>query len=138
MRWGLFVLLVTSFGMAQNCPDLNGDYACKQGSTIFSLSVHGEQGLYHVEKNKVAIEYNTDGRFVAIADTENYRNAKYQALCEGGKLVVNFYAELMYDGSFIGKQVSKSEYSKVGQELIIAEKVKVRGIPLPRLRYVCR
>ena len=119
------------------CPNLTGNYTCKKGSHVFTLQVETTAGSYIMNRDGAEMEYVVDGKIYDVPSTENYKDAKMTSVCEDNKLVVGFEADILYQGSVIAHQVSKSYYYKDGNNMILLQKVKMKGIPLPTNKFIC-
>lgn len=128
-----FILSSTAFA----CPNLTGSYTCKKGSNVFTLQVETTAQSYIMNRDGAEMEYVVDGKIYDVPSTDSYKDAKVNSTCEDNKLVVGFEANILYEGSVIAHQVSKSYYYMENSDLILLQKTKMKGIPLPTNKFVC-
>lgn len=133
----LLVLFSLFSASAFACPNLMGNYTCQKGSTVFNLNVNQTATAYEMDRDGNFAEYIVDGKIYDLPSTDNYQAAKVTSACEDDKLVVGFEADILYQGSVIAHQVSKSYYYKDGNNMILLQKVKMKGIPLPTNKFIC-
>lgn len=50
---------------------------------------------------------------------------------------MGFKATILYEGSELAKQSSVTEYTPMGSGLMIFQKTKMKGIPLPAMKFNC-
>jgi hypothetical protein len=136
MKIAIFALLLLS-SQAFACPDLTGSYLCKAGSRTANKEIHSTNQGYIINSDGNELEYFTDGRVVEVPETDSFKDGKYTSVCNGDQFVVTFTATLMYEGSPIAKQVSRSTYSKNGDNLKLEIKTKSKNIPLPTINFNC-
>jgi hypothetical protein len=135
----LLVFFISAYlTQAQGCPDLSGQYACALGSHQYSLLVKSNQASHTVVRDGREMKYEANGQTYSIPDTDSYQKGRYQSVCAKNKLQVNFQVELLYEVSVIAKQKSVTEYEKIKSDVIITEKTRVKGVPLPTQRFVCK
>lgn len=137
------IILALSFltsmsAFAATCPDISGDYICQKGSHISYKNIHRTDKGFIVISDGVEMEYITDKKTYSIPDTESVRDGKVSSYCEKDKLVVDFTGVILYDGSDLAKQVSKTEYTVKGEGMIFSQKIKMKGLPLPALTLDCK
>ncbi len=138
MKTILALSFLTSFSaFAATCPEISGDYICQKGSHISYKNIHKTDKGFIVISDGVEMEYFTDKKTYALPDTESVRDAKISSYCEKDKLVVDFTGIILYDGSDLAKQVSKTEYAVKGDGMIYSQKVKMKGLPMPGLTLNC-
>lgn len=131
----LATLLFSSSAFA--CPDLSGSYTCNSGSRVVSKDVQLTSTGYIINTDGVDYEYFTNGTSYDIPETDSYKDMKIVSSCSGDQFLVHLTATILYDGSVIGKQVTDSTYSMKGDNLMIVQKVKMKRMPLPVVKYVC-
>jgi homoaconitase/3-isopropylmalate dehydratase large subunit len=134
MFLGMMVLFSTA---ANACPNLNGNFTCQKGSTVFNLAIEGTSRSYIINRDGNEFEYMLDGKSHDVPSTDSYQDAKVVSTCEDDKLVVGFEANILYEGSVIAHQVSKSYYYNEGNNIVLLQKVKMKGIPLPTNKFSC-
>lgn len=133
----LFLALSLCSSVAFACPNLTGNFNCKLGSNVFDKQIENTESGYYVITSGVEMNYTTDGKSYELPATDSYKEAKVVSSCLGEKFVIDFTASILYEGSVIAHQVSKSEYYLEGENLIILQKTKMKGIPLPTNKYIC-
>ena len=136
MKMTLMAFIIFS-GSAFACPDLTGSYLCKSGSHSTNKEIHSTDQGYIINSDGNEMEYFTDGRVVEVPETDSFKDGKYSSSCIGDKFIVTFSATLMYEGSPIAKQISRSTYTKNGDNLKIEIKTKSKNIPLPTINFNC-
>jgi len=98
-----FTFLFINTSMAQQCPQMEGDYLCSVNGSSYTARVTQEtvNGVttFNVISNGNDLEVITDGarRAVSFPNTD-LRNASYVASCSGQRVVVNASGTL-YNGS---------------------------------------
>lgn len=122
---------------ASNCPDLEGIYTCQKGSHVSIKEIARTADGYIIVSDGIEFEYRVDGNTYEVPSTDSMTNAKVKSSCHDNKFVVDFNASILYDGTIIAKQVSKTEYSKKGDNLLFAQKIKMKGLPMPALNFEC-
>lgn len=134
----ILMIALTLFSYAAfACPDLTGSYLCKAGSRTSNKEIHSTQEGYIINSDGNELEYFTDGRVVEVPETDSFKDGKFTSVCNGDQFVVTFTATLMYEGSPIAKQISRSTYSKVGDIMKLEIKTKSKNIPLPTINFTC-
>lgn len=128
-------LLFSSAAFA--CPDITGSYTCKFNSAISMKEIVKTDGGFAVNSDGYEIEYHVDGKTYELPSTENYTDAKVRTTCNESEMIVDFNASILYEGSIIAKQVSKSTYSMEGSNLVINQKIKMKGLPMPAVKWNC-
>ena len=138
MKTILALSFLASFSSyAATCPELSGDYICQKGSHISYKNIQKTDKSFIVISDGVEMEYITDKKTYSLPDTEVIRDAKVNSYCEKDKLVVDFTGIILYDGSDLAKQVSKTEYTLKGDGIIFSQKIKMKGLPMPALVLNC-
>lgn len=130
-------LLLSLNAFATSCPDLEGTYTCQKGSHVSVKEIARTADGYIIVSDGMEYEYRVDGNTYEVPSTDSMTDGKVKASCRDNKFVVDFNASILYDGTIIAKQVSKTEYSKKGDNLIFAQKIKMKGLPLPALNFEC-
>lgn len=139
MNFILALSFLTSFSaFSATCPEITGDYICQKGSHISYKNIHRSDKGFIVISDGVEMEYITDKKTYSLPDTESVREAKISSYCEKDKLVVDFSGIILYDGSDLAKQVSKTEYILKGDGMIFSQKIKMKGLPMPALTLDCK
>jgi hypothetical protein len=133
----LILALAIMSSAAFACPNLTGNFNCKLGSRVFDIQIENNEKGYHFITAGVEMDYITDGQGYEIPSTENYKDAIVKSSCEGNAFIVNFTASILYEGSVIAHEVSKTEYSLNGDNLSMIQKTKMKGIPLPTNKFNC-
>lgn len=128
-------LLFSSAAFA--CPDISGVYSCKYNNNFSVKEIVKTQVGFIITSDGNPMEYFADGIAYEVPSTDSYTDAKVRTTCTQDEMVVDFNASILYEGSVIAKQVSKSIYSMEGKDLIISQKVKMKGIPLPAIKWTC-
>ncbi len=119
------------------CPDLSGNYICKSGSHISQKSIEMTDKGYIFNSDGVEFEYLTDGVTYDVPANENQKDGKVKSYCQDDKFIVDFTTNVLYDGTVIGKQVSKTEYVLSQDGFGIVQKTKLKGLPIPTLKFQC-
>ena len=130
-------LFISFSSFASTCPELSGDYVCQKGSHISYKSIEKTETGYIVVSDGVEMEYATDGKTYDLPSTESVKDAKVVASCKNNVFVVDFTGTILYEGSELAKQVSKTEYSLKGDKMIYSQKIKMKGLPMPALTLAC-
>lgn len=130
-------LLFSLNAFAAICPDIEGTYTCQKGSHVSVKEIARTADGYIIVSDGMEYEYRVDGNTYEVPSTDSMTDGKVKASCHDNKFVVDFNASILYDGTIIAKQVSKTEYSKKGDNLIFAQKIKMKGLPLPALNFEC-
>lgn len=130
-------LLFSLNAFAASCPDLEGTYTCQRGNRILVKEITRTADGYIFVADGMQFEYRVDGNTYEVPSTDSMTDGKVKASCLDNKFIVDFNATILYDGAIIGKQVSKTEYSKNGDNLLFAQKVKMKGMPLPAINFEC-
>lgn len=130
-------LIFSLNAFASNCPDISGNFMCKEGSRVSLKEISLTSTGYNIISDGMSFDYITDGQFYDVASTENMKDAKIKSSCVKDKFIVDFNATILYDGSVLAKQVSKSEYSLSEDKLVFIHKTKMKGLPLPTIKYLC-
>lgn len=128
-------LFVSSAAFA--CPDITGLYVCKFNSAVSQKEIVKTENGFVVTSEGNSMEYFTDGKTYEIPATDDYTDAKVRTTCTDQEMIVDFNASILYEGSVIAKQVSKSIYSMSGSDLIITQKLKMKGLPMPKVQWTC-
>lgn len=130
--------LLFSFNAFANCPNLTGDYICQKGSRISYKSIEQTETGYNIISDNIEFNYVTDGVTYELPATESVKEAKVTSYCDKNVFVVDFTAMILYEGSDLAKQVSKTKYSLKGDTLIYLQKTKMKGLPMPTVTLTCR
>lgn len=134
----LFLSALFSFNtFAANCPEINGVFTCMRGSQVSIKEITKTATGYIVVSDGVYSDYVTDGKTYDVEINEDVKDAKIKSYCQDNKFISDFTATILYEGSPIAKQVSKIEYSMKGANLEYLHKTKMKGLPMPTLRYTC-
>ena len=133
----LLSLLVSFNAFAGNCPEISGNYSCQQGSHVSLKEIVKTATGYKINSDGIDFEYFTDGNVYEVEANENMKDGKVSSLCDNNKFIVNFNATVLYEGSELAKQVSRSEYYINNGTLLITQKTKMKGIPLPTVKFTC-
>ncbi len=128
-------LLFSSAAFA--CPDISGVYSCKFNSNISNKEIVKTQSGFVINSDGNMMEYFADGKSYDVPATDSYTDARVKTSCTEKAMVVDFNASILYEGSIIAKQVSKTTYEMEDKDLIISQKVKMKGVPLPAIKWVC-
>lgn len=132
----LFSLFISLSALA--CPDISGEYACLRNNQTTFRSIEVIPGGFRMINGIHTNDYITDGTTIqTLPDTDSMKDGKYKSHCQGNKLIVDFTATIMYEGSAIARQVSKTTYQLKNDQLEIIQKVRMKGIPLPTIRELC-
>lgn len=132
------VLLLTGFTQAFACPDLSGVYECKAGSRVTVREFTPTAEGFMINADGIEMNYINDGVERGIDETDSYKEAYFKSNCTNDSFVVDFRATIMYEGAVVGKQVSQTTYNLKQGNLSIVQKTKMKGMPLPVLKYSCR
>ena len=134
----LFISLMFSTQLfASECPQISGTFLCKSGSRISEKVITQNEDSYQIVSDGIEFTYVTDGKTYDVEATSDMKDGKVTASCQKDKFVVNFKATILYEGSEIAKQSTVSEYSISNQDLVIVQKTKMKGIPLPAVKFNC-
>ncbi len=123
-----------------HCPNLQGTYRCVRGSHVSVKDIVKTELSYQVVSDGQFFEYFIDGKDRSIPDTDSMANGVYSAICKNQKIQIQFKADLMYEGSVIGKQTSQSEFSAKdadGKTVTITTQSKVGRVKLPTHIFEC-
>lgn len=133
----LLMVAVLFSSAAFACPDISGVYTCKYNYNISNKEIVKTQSGFVINSDGNPMEYFADGKFYEVPATDSYTDAKVKSSCTENEMIVDFNASILYDGTIIAKQVSKTIYSMEGKDLIISQKVKMKGVPLPAIKWIC-
>lgn len=133
----LFIGAVLFSSTAFACPDISGLYSCKYNSNMSTKEIVKTEQGFVINSDGNSMEYLADGKAYEVPSTDSYTDALVRTTCTQNEMIVDFKASILYDGSIIAKQVSKSTYAMDGKDLIISQKVKMKGIPLPAIKWTC-
>ena len=122
---------------AATCPSINGSFICQRGTQFSFVDFTPKDTGYVVLTDGTLFEYFTDGKTYAVEGNEDMRDGKVRSYCEKNKFISDFTVTILDQGSPIAKQATKSEFSMEGVNLSIVHKIKMKGIPLPTLRFTC-
>lgn len=131
----LTILAIRAYG---SCEELSGNYLCRAGSKAISKSLLIVGNQVEMITEGVESTLILDGETYSVPATSSMKDGKVSALCVGEKMVVNFSATLLYEGEELAKQTQKTEYVKSNEGLEITVSTKAKGIPLPKLKYLCQ
>lgn len=129
------LLLLASSAFA--CPDISGLYSCQLSSATIQKEIKETETGYIIISEGNEMEYVTDGKGYEIPATDSYKDAIVTSFCRNDQLVVDFKANILYEGSVIANEVAKTIYKMAGDNLVILRKTKMKGIPLPTQKYLC-
>ena len=135
-----FFILVSMLSLnAFACPNLTGSFYCNSGvnSSAFDMQIENTNEGYSIITNGTEMKYHTDGRVDTIPATDSYKDVKIKASCQGEKFIIDFTASILYEGSVVAHQVSKTEYILNNDQLSIVRKTKMKGLPMPTAKYTC-
>jgi len=99
-------LLFSSAAFA--CPDISGVYSCKFNSNISNKEIVKTQSGFVINSDGNMMEYFADGKSYDVPATDSYTDARVKTSCTEKAMVVDFNASILYEGSIIAKQVSKT------------------------------
>lgn len=136
----LLLIMVTLFATnAFACPMLTGNYTChrENGSQVLNKQITNTEKGYIINTDGNEMEYFTDGKGYSIPATDSYQNAKVVSSCNGEIFNTVFTAEILYEGSVIAREVALSNYAFEGDKLVLTQKTKMKGLPMPSNRYIC-
>jgi hypothetical protein len=119
------------------CPDIAGQYTCKSGTMFSSREITQIDNGFHIKFNGKEQDYPVDGTISTLPDNDSMKDAKYTSVCDGGNFVVKFTAALMYEGVEVAKEVQTTTYFMKNDQLNIIQKTKAKGLPLPKIEYIC-
>lgn len=122
---------------AFSCPQLDGVYRCQSNHRVDTKEIYPTQNGFEVITNGNYVEYITDNQYYEIDPTDSYEDAFHKSRCQNDKLIVEFKANILYQGSVVARQRSTTEYQMVGDQLHIERKTRMRRIPMPTVRSVC-
>lgn len=134
------LLSITVFATQEfnsSCPSMDGVFECKAGSRVSLKEIISTQSGFLIISDGVEREYFFDDQFREIAATDSYKDAFYKSRCTNESFIVDFKATLLYEGAEIAKQTQTSTYTMNGDSLIIVQKTKAKGFPLPTVKYIC-
>ncbi len=138
MRYLILLSLFISF-TALACPDLSGEYLCKRGSMTASRTIEKTPDGFIITKDGYTTDYIADGITVqSMPTSDSVAEGNFVSHCKGDQFIVDLKATLLYDGAVIGKQVSQSTYQFKNNDLHITTKVKMKGVPLPTVKEICK
>lgn len=138
MKKFIFALsLISTQLFASECPNITGAYSCKEGSHVSLKEITQHDSGYLINSDGLEFNYLTDGKTYEVEANENMKDGKVTSTCKANKLIVNFKATILDEGSEIAKQSSVTEYIPAGVNLVITQKTKMKGIPLPVLKLSC-
>ena len=138
MKLLLSMMFLASFNVySATCPDISGSFICTKGSQISYKDIHKTDTGFVIISDGAEMEYFTDKKVYTLPDNENIRNAKVSTYCEKNKMIVDFSVIILYEGSDLAKQVSKTHYSLTNNGMTISQKIKMKGLPMPSLVFEC-
>lgn len=120
------------------CPNMDGFYECRAGSRVSLKEVVSTASGFLIISDGAEREYFIDDQFREIPSTNSYKDAFYKSRCTNDSFIVDFKATLLYEGAEIAKQVQTSTYTMSGEDLVIVQKTKAKGVPLPTVKYLCK
>ena len=132
---GIFILSSQLF--AVECPPISGSFTCQQGSHVSYKIITQTNDGYLINSDGIDFNYITDGKTYEVEATSNMKDGKVTSTCTSNKFIVGFKATILYEGSELAKQSSVTEYTPVGSGLMIVQKTKMKGIPLPAIKFNC-
>lgn len=138
MKYCLSVFLAFLSLQTFACPDMDGFYECRAGSRVSLKEVVSTAGGFLIISDGAEREYFIDDQFREIPSTNSFKDALYKSRCTNDFFIVDFKATLLYEGAEVGKQIQTSTYTMSGNELLIVQKTKAKGIPLPTVKYICK
>lgn len=121
-----------------DCPEMEGVYECKAGSRYSLKAIAPTMSGYLIESDGIEMEYFFDNVVRDVPANENMKDGKVASRCEKGAFIVDFNASILYDGDVIAKQVSSTTYEIIKGQLQITQKVKMKGLPMPKLFFQCK
>lgn len=130
--------LLASSALKVDCPEMEGVYECRAGSRYTLKTITPTLGGFLIDSDGIETEYFFDNIVRDVPSNENMQDGKVAARCEKGAFIIDFNASILYDGSVIAKQVSTTSYEIKNQKLQITQKVKMKGIPMPKLVFQCK
>lgn len=133
----IFLLAFLTQSVWAACPDLSGNYICKNGSHVSLKNIEMTETGYIFNSDGVEFEYLTDGNTYPVPANENQKDGKVKSYCVDEKFIVEFNTTVLYEDTVIGKQVSKTEYSLNQDGFNIQQKTKLKGLPIPTLKFQC-
>lgn len=122
---------------AYACPDITGTFVCKFNSAVSQKEIVRTETGFLITSEGNTMEYFTDGKAYEVPATDSYKDAFVKSSCSSSEFTVDFNASILYEGSVIAKQVSKTIYSMNGENLIIFQKLKMKGLPVPKVLWTC-
>lgn len=131
----LCALFVSSAAFA--CPDITGTFVCKFNSAVSQKEISKTETGFKIISEGYPMEYITDGRPYEIPATDSYKDAFVKSSCSEKELIIDFNASILYEGTVIAKEVSKTTYSMDSANLIITQKTKMKGLPMPAAKWNC-
>lgn len=138
----LFVLfsfsLYANQELSLSCPKMEGIYECKAGSRVSLKEIVATKEGFIINSDGSEREYFIDDQFREIIATDSYKDAFYKSRCHNESFIVDFKATLLYEGAEVAKQSQTSTYSMNGEDLVIVQKTKAKGLPLPTIKYICK
>lgn len=137
MKTTLALISMLFSTMVLACPDISGDYNCQLGSKILSTKIQEIPNGFVINTDGFEAEYITDGKVYDVPATDSMIDAQKRSSCQDDKFIVDFTATLLYEGTAIGKQVSKTTYFLQDNNLKMIKKTKAKGLPLPTQSYNC-
>lgn len=120
------------------CPNMDGFYECRAGSRVSLKEVVSTASGFLIISDGAEREYFIDDQFREIPATNSYKDAFYKSRCTSDAFIVDFKATLLYEGAEVAKQVQTSTYTMSGEDLVIVQKTKAKGVPLPTVKYLCK
>lgn len=138
MRYLVLFSLFISFSSFA-CPDISGEYLCKRASVTSPRLIEETENGFIVTRDGNSTEYIADGITVqTVPSNDSMTDGSFTSLCKGDQFIVDFKATLLYEGAVVGKQVNRTTYEFKNNELQIITKVKIKGVPLPTIKEICR
>jgi len=130
--WIIFFCLL-SFA----CPKLTGNYECHRGYEISKKWIQENDLGFEINEHGLTTQYFTDAKERSLADQESFKDAKVKSYCEKDQFIIEFKATILYEGSPIAKQVSKTIFERTEDDVKITKKTKMKGLPLPTITEIC-
>ena len=131
----LFVF--TQVSASEECPQISGSFTCQQGSHISYKVITQTNDGYLINSDGIDFNYITDGKSYEVEATSSMKDGKVTASCNSNKFIIGFKATILYEGSEIAKQSSITEYALLNNNMTILQKTKMKGIPLPAIKFDC-
>ncbi|MFA6239123.1 MAG: hypothetical protein WC635_17420 [Bacteriovorax sp.] len=119
------------------CPEIGGAFSCQQGSHISEKEITKNDTGYLINSDGIEFNYISDGKVYDVEATDTMKDGKVKSYCKDNKFIVEFKATILDEGSEIARQSSVTEYLPSGMNLLITQKTKMKGIPLPALKLKC-